>query len=255
MSCDSTCINLRCRTQAELGQPSGTTVFVDPLSIPGLLVWLDAQDEPTIQRGGDDRVFQWNDKSGGGHHVTQTVADDKPLYRPVSAVDPTRPAVFFTGPENPWMSAPGGSWNQVEHVSLFLISDAGIKATNSFGAGTPYKDDGSWTTPWTAWQVGFIGLHGKYWVNSNGNHYNPTITSGASGGKYMWAMTFDGVDFKAWKNGSHVETTNAPGVITSSVDEVWAGEMQEVLAYDHALTTQEMTDLNNYLSVKWGIPI
>ena len=45
-----------------------------------LEVWLDAADAATIERGSDDRVRVWKDKSGKGRHATQAVADFFPWY-------------------------------------------------------------------------------------------------------------------------------------------------------------------------------
>ena len=41
-----------------------------PTSLPGLRVWLDAQDGATISTAGG-LVVQWDDKSGSGNHATQ----------------------------------------------------------------------------------------------------------------------------------------------------------------------------------------
>jgi hypothetical protein len=45
-----------------------------------LEVWLDAADAATIEKGPDDRVRVWKDKSGKGRHATQAVADFFPWY-------------------------------------------------------------------------------------------------------------------------------------------------------------------------------
>lgn len=52
-----------------------------PTDIPGLVLWLDANDASTISLSGSD-VTTWNDKSGNGNHVSQSSASLKPAYTP-----------------------------------------------------------------------------------------------------------------------------------------------------------------------------
>ena len=44
------------------------------------LLWLDASDETTITKDSDGLVSQWNDKSGNGHHATQSTPSNQPTF-------------------------------------------------------------------------------------------------------------------------------------------------------------------------------
>ena len=44
------------------------------------LLWLDASDETTITKDSDGLVSQWNDKSGNGHHATQSTPANQPTF-------------------------------------------------------------------------------------------------------------------------------------------------------------------------------
>jgi hypothetical protein len=61
------------------GAAATDTVTKDtgPASIPGLALWLDAADAPTITHSGG-AVSQWADKSGGGNHAAQGAAASQP---------------------------------------------------------------------------------------------------------------------------------------------------------------------------------
>ena len=45
-----------------------------------LLLWLDGSDESTLSIGATDNVYQWNDKSNYGNHVTQSSNTLQPTY-------------------------------------------------------------------------------------------------------------------------------------------------------------------------------
>lgn len=48
-----------------------------PASLPNLVAWYDASDAASITSSGG-AVSQWNDKSGNGHHLTQSTSNLKP---------------------------------------------------------------------------------------------------------------------------------------------------------------------------------
>ena len=50
---------------------------VELLSIDAAL-WLDASDPSSITKDSNGLVSQWNDKSGNGHHATQSTTDNQP---------------------------------------------------------------------------------------------------------------------------------------------------------------------------------
>ena len=51
-----------------------------PDHIPGLVLWLDADDESSVMRDGSNRVSQWSDKSGDGKHAVMANATYQPTY-------------------------------------------------------------------------------------------------------------------------------------------------------------------------------
>jgi len=44
------------------------------------LLWLDASDPSSITKDSNDLVSQWNDKSGNGHHATQSTPANQPTF-------------------------------------------------------------------------------------------------------------------------------------------------------------------------------
>ena len=50
----------------------------------GLVLWLDADDAPTLSRQDDGTIRDWADKSKQGNHATQPQATSRPRYVPSS---------------------------------------------------------------------------------------------------------------------------------------------------------------------------
>jgi hypothetical protein len=77
--------------EAESLKRAGTwpTAFVNPTSITGLQLWLDASDSGTLYNatsGGslvaaDGSVARWEDKSGNARHATQSTAGNRPVRK------------------------------------------------------------------------------------------------------------------------------------------------------------------------------
>jgi hypothetical protein len=74
-----------------LGLLGGSTASAfDPLDIPGLALWLDANDASTLFQASNgttpatadaDPVGYWGDKSGNGRHAIQATAGNKPALK------------------------------------------------------------------------------------------------------------------------------------------------------------------------------
>jgi hypothetical protein len=66
-----------------------------------LVLWLDANDTNSIVKDGSNLVSTINDKNGKGNHVSQTLADSKPVY--IASILNSKGVIDFDG--NDYLSA------------------------------------------------------------------------------------------------------------------------------------------------------
>ena len=76
--------------------PPAPGPFTDPSSLPGLVLWLQADAIVGLADG--DPVTSWTDRSGAGNHASQPVAGKRPTYR--TGVANGLPALFFDGSDD-----------------------------------------------------------------------------------------------------------------------------------------------------------
>jgi hypothetical protein len=107
---------------------SGTTAPEAPVA--GTLAWYDAADTTTLTIV-SNKVSAWNDKSGNGHHLSQSTAGNRPLYdaspRTVNGVIIPE----FTGAGTTYMDSTCPMDDRTASVFLALFFD---------GYGTPVGD-------------------------------------------------------------------------------------------------------------------
>lgn len=85
--------NARRISAAGIAGASGVPV-VDPRSISGMVLWLDANDDSTLTTSGSS-VSEWRNKAGTAH-VSQSTANNQPTVETVSGLN-GRKALLFDG--------------------------------------------------------------------------------------------------------------------------------------------------------------
>lgn len=215
-----------------------------PLSVPGLAVWLDADQLTGLSD--DDPIATWNDVSGGGNDVTQGVAGSRPAYK--VNVRNGRPVARFDGSD--WMSgAFGAALSQPFHViavarssaapniQYILDSDDGVnRMAMCYNAG-PYMIfagaallGGASDTNWNIWTARYNGLTSSLRINGTG------ISAGNAGVHNADGLTIG----SRWDQfgGAH-----------------WIGDIAEVLIYDTPLSDANLARVERYLSRKYAIAV
>ena len=113
------------------------TVLLDsPRDIPGLVLWLNAEDEVFAPNA---KMPVWADRSGYGNHATQTVVNAQPVF--VANAVNGLPAVRFTRSAEQQFLLPVSTFNgmtSLRNVSIFIVCRwNGATTSGLFGAWNP----------------------------------------------------------------------------------------------------------------------
>ena len=243
-----------------------------PDSLGGLSLWLDADDDTTLNAGSPTHnaaLTQWEDKSPSGLVFTRPSAPRQPVYN--TGLLNGRAGVVFT---EDFMTEVVASPYNNEQGDLFAVLrpttddstfDAPFSQSNTsetdryFALGTSDSSAGNIGLIRLAdGTVSDIGWSQNYNVNeatlinvgSNGSQYFTQLNG--SGTTADRSFTNDG----AWFNGSAGEVHNEvtlgriekPGVVQH-----WNGHMFEFILYNRRLTNAERKTVTDYLGAKWNI--
>lgn len=107
--------------------------ITDPTDIAGCQIWLDPsvtasvfEDAGTDAAEDGDRIAQINDQSGGGNHVTQTVAGDRPLYINTGGVQ----AICYDVTDTRILNFPGISINRRAFTAMIVLDILSVDLNN-----------------------------------------------------------------------------------------------------------------------------
>ena len=238
---------------------------VKPTDIANLVVWLDASDDTTITKDASNFVSQWDDKSGNGNNMAQATSANQPVWtqgsisgKSVIRFDGTDDnmsvqtnafsgdqeytvfAIFkadaFGGPFNltrtMWSIGVGGGGSRGQ--SIFSLNKGTNVEVNRLGAWTTFATSLVLDTPTMAtvrYDAG--GGTDELWIDSVAQ-----AVSSSSAGTYL----FNNGIFRL----GITTVTNNPAY--------YSGDLGEIILFNRALTTQERTDIENYLNDKWITP-
>jgi len=109
-----------CAIQSPQAGPVGFRLpaksFVNPTSIPGLKLWLDASQITGLSDG--DSVTNWFDLSGNTNDFSQSTASKRPLYK--TAVQNGLPGVLADGVDDIMESA-SVNWGAYDKATVFCV--------------------------------------------------------------------------------------------------------------------------------------
>lgn len=228
--------------QAGAGGGSGVT----PDEISDMIFWHDTSDSSSITKDGSNKVSQWNDKSGNGHHLTQSSSSNQPLW--TSGNRNSLDTIDFSGTVYMQQSA---FTVEAQPLTLFLVFEAPTQAQIAIdGLGSSDRI--------------FVGTGGsndilKIWASTT-LAGNATIAGNWSYGQAVFNSTSSSHDFtdgtnsstasgNAGSNGSNGITV---GVLQNAASDFWQGEMAEIILYGKEVTGDELTGLRSHLASKWG---
>lgn len=229
---------------------------LDPRSIDGLAVWLEAENITGVAGGG--AVATWTDKSGNGNHATQATGANQPTLQ--LGVIGGRPAVRFDG-TNDFMSVADSATYKSGEVTVFLVAQ--VTGTAADMIAVCYPHDVTHTSPFYRWAIDFSGTFTiKLIVASDVESF----VSDFGTRQLMRGYTYHS-DYRAWyRDGvSQHELAAGPPTITypNAVglriggDAVggnpFQGDIAAILIYDRHLDFDERAAVEEMLSEKYGL--
>ena len=220
----------------------------------GLVLDLDATK---LNLSDNDPVVTWPDESGEGNNATQGTASEQPTYK--TGVLNGLPVVRFDGTDD-FMVAPNGVISGMSAAaSVFIVArtltvqESSIfrsipdDPANRFNAHLPWTDDS------IHFDFGDLNGTGRISVDWGGN----------TSDFFAWGLMVDTNLMEIRRDGLSLESqaesdTFAPGSMELEIggyesDDVWHGELAQIVVYDRALTTQEREDVEAHLMSKWGL--
>ena len=216
--------------------------ILNPSVIGNMIAWYDSKDVSTITKDANDYVSAWNDKSGNDYHLVQATASNQPLY---SSTD----GVVFDG-INDFMNVLFGATYSVP-ITIFVVADNKSGSTSARNI----LDNGNTGNVFLIGRgvdSGKLRIHSGTEISySKSGIFDFTIFTGlygASGAIY---------ENNALKVSGNTGSNNLVGLTLSRIrnmaDYYWDGGIKEVIIYNKACSTDEITLINDYLNAKYSI--
>ncbi len=215
-----------------------------PTSVSNLTLWLDAADSATITQTGGN-VSQWDDKSGNGYHVTQSVGANQPTTnsRTINGLN----VLDFDGSDyllrdtTPNISQPN---------TIFVV----VQHDNSNNG---YYVDGDSTSGSVRNAISSNSGSGQFHLYSGFSIFGGTMDQNL----HIFTGIFNGGSSKLYQEGTQIAGANAGsyslrglsvGVRASRSDNYLDGIIGEIIIYDALLSDEDKNQVGQYLADKWG---
>lgn len=227
----------------------------NPLDIAGLKLWLDASQIVGLNDG--DSVTTWSDLSGQGNDVTQATASKKPTYQ--TAEINSLPVVRFDGVDDSLANTSFSFMQSASAGTLIVVS----RITNPAAAQWVVDLNNAQLSKFQNVNLGIAYVTGQYGYKAR-NNTNAELTTivydgTLSGNDNRCKLRFDRVAQNPLTFGGTIAATtsgSAGYAVGSRVNQVQflGGDVALALFYNRALTTDEITQVENWAASVWGTP-
>ncbi len=227
---------------------SGWENFFNPLGIPGLVLWLDAgrglwQDTAAtiaVTNNGNS-IRRWDDQSGTGNFITNSGSANTWVQ---FGAPNSNPAVSFNTSPSWYKTSLSNAITQP--FSYFVVYARSVTNTAQTLIDTKNSSGNVGTLGITAagsYSVGSLAINGTLTINYQlidtlENSTSSSITTNSV------LMTSGNAGVTA-PIGFTIGATGVPNVL-------FTGKIAEILVYNTILTSQNRTDIRNYLTTKYG---
>ncbi len=245
----------------------------EPVTGPGLILWLDAQDVDGDGKREDkpsdgQPIGRWSDKSGDGHHATQDDPDRQPTCT-AAKVNAGPRFIHFAAANGQYLSVGNGGSLDLEQMTAFVVARAEPSNTNMWLCG---KNDftSRWTgygvavqqgtlTPWPHLGLGGTAAQDNGYVRYDRNIGDLAIVEVVCSATRLYGLLNGQID-KVQIVSKSIQANRSNLLIGASPQnspacEFLQGDIAEILIYDRPLSTQQRLQTRNYLAEKYGVSI
>jgi hypothetical protein len=236
--------------------------FIDPSLVSGLSYWFKAD---ALTLNDNDLVASWTDSSGNNRTATQSIADNKPVFKTLASPN-YKPCVRFGGNDNMTLT---GSYNNGMYIFIVanMIPSGGniITGTSPDVNHSPYPQpaetfnmsmdagDGGGGYPTVILSYRPTNVNppfgfGPYFKNRKIELYEYTVASG-SGGTLDKAFNVNGSN--AAGGGGIGSVLNGPQVVT--MGDGLQADIFEVIGYNKYILDPDASLIRGYLNNKYRI--
>jgi len=217
-----------------------STTSFSPIQIPGLQIWLDAFDTTTINAPGN-KVFTWEDKSGNSVDFIQTTGTNQPETE-LNTIN-GRNVIHFDGVDDVMVANSSATLRVI-----FIVARIESGFPNFSGlfneAGEDFRN------------IRMNGATLDFRGNANTNASD--FTDGELFGTRINSVVSTAIQVGTPFIISAIASSGFTFISQISQDinsRFWKGDIAEVIAYDFALDAINRSEVEQYLSNKWGIPL
>lgn len=227
-----------------------------PSDIPGLVLWLDADDATTFTFGVGTAVAQWNDKSGQGNHVSQGTAANQPIR--TAAQLNGKPTVVFDGSNDVLSKSSATGFTGIANFTCYMVLNRTFTSSNrdiiqitGNGGGVIYRLRG-------------VPVNSNFqWLTDANAAVTSTRAWGNVNQYYVRKTTYDGANQRYYFEGAN-DTDALTGNVDSDPPHTllvgdgaavnYAGGIAETLFWGVLLSATQQTQVETeYILPKWGI--
>lgn len=220
-----------------------------PTDLTGLKLWFDANDPTTITDDGGGLVSQWNDKSGGANNVLAT-GNERPLV--VADVQNGKPVIRFDGITNFMEMTPFTQINQPVTIAIVCNMPTNTNSDRQVFDGVEANPQ----------RIAFLNSNdspSRHFLFAGGLAFKSTNVDRVI---RLFTLVYDGASSNLRIDSANIATadpgSNSTTGIKFGLEQFGTGpgdpDICEFVFYDRILSTQERTDLENYLQTKWRTP-
>jgi hypothetical protein len=231
--------------------------FIDPSLVSGLSYWFKAD---ALTLNDNDLVASWPDSSGNNRTATQSIADNKPVFKTLASPN-YKPCVRFGGNDNMTLT---GSYNNGMYIFIVanMIPSGGniLEGTSPDPNHTPFPQPAEtfnmsmqtgigagYPTVTLAYKNRSVAS-GPYFKNRKIELYEYTVASG-SGGTVDKAFNVNGSNLAG--GGGIGSVLNGPQVVT--MGEALQADIFEVIGYNKYILDPDASLIRGYLNNKYRI--
>jgi hypothetical protein len=242
--------------------------YFNPRTISGLQFWIDGADRSSITFASANRINGWNDKSGNGYNLSQSISGYQPTYFSNYINLGTASNYYMNIPQAAVNNASSWSmffvFNPIESINYIMVKQFnGINTFNVFSM-TKHTNIGGGPT------LGTTNIFYFRPLNSGPLFTGPSALSLNT--VQLISLRFDGTNLFYYVNGNLGATTagsfgiaNQTGATNFTLggwftapetpfDPVLTNfNLGELQFFNNAITTAQRQTVEGYLAWKWGI--